>query len=61
MKRSVGYLPGELSVDPAITGAQILQYLGNLSGGVDQRYVKMVSEVKADGRTIFLSSHILPE
>ncbi|MDP2662521.1 MAG: hypothetical protein Q8R28_17515 [Dehalococcoidia bacterium] len=26
-----------------------------------QEFYKMVSEVKADGRTIFLSSHILPE
>ncbi|MDP2662520.1 MAG: ATP-binding cassette domain-containing protein, partial [Dehalococcoidia bacterium] len=42
VKRSVGYLPGELSVDPAMTGAQVIQYLGNLCGGVDQRYVKLL-------------------
>jgi ABC-2 type transport system ATP-binding protein len=118
VKRLVGYLPGEFTLDPALTGAQILTYLGNLRGGVDQAYVKqlverieldpsrrfreysrgnkqkvglvqafmhrprllifdeptsgldplnqqefyrMVAEVKADGRTVFLSSHNLPE
>jgi ABC-2 type transport system ATP-binding protein len=118
VKRSIGYLPGEFNVDPAMTGAQIIAYLGNLRGGVDQSFVKhlvarlefdpgkrfrdysrgnkqkvgliqafmhrprllildeptggldplnqqefaaMVAEVKADGRTVFLSSHILPE
>jgi ABC-2 type transport system ATP-binding protein len=118
VKRLIGYLPGEFNVDPAMTGAQIIAYLGNLRGGVDQSFVKyllarleldpgkrfrdysrgnkqkvgliqafmhrprllildeptggldplnqqefaaMVAEVKADGRTVFLSSHILPE
>jgi ABC-2 type transport system ATP-binding protein len=118
VKRLVGYLPGEFALDAALTGAQILQYLGNLRGGVDQAYLKalverleldpsrrfreysrgnkqkvglvqafmhrpkllimdeptsgldplnqvefyrMVAEVKADGRTVFLSSHNLPE
>ena len=118
VKRLIGYLPGEFNVDPALTGAQIIEYLGNLRGGVDQHEVKhlverlefdpgkrfrdysrgnkqkvgliqafmhkprllildeptggldplnqqefsaMVSEVKAEGRTVFLSSHILPE
>jgi ABC-2 type transport system ATP-binding protein len=114
----VGYLPGEFTFDPALTGAQILAYLGNLRGGVDQSYLKqliqrldldttrkfrhyssgnkrkvgliqafmhrprllildeptsgldplnqqefmrMVAEVRAEGRTVFLSSHILAE
>ena len=117
-KRLVGYLPGEFSFDPRMTGAQILTYLANLRGGVDQAYLtrlverleldptrrfrdysrgnkqkvglaqafmgkprllildeptsgldplnqqefyKMVAEVRAEGRSIFLSSHILPE
>ncbi len=38
--RSVGYLPGEFSFDPAMTGAQILSYLGHLHGGVDHAYLK---------------------
>jgi ABC-2 type transport system ATP-binding protein len=118
VKRLVGYLPGEFALDPALSGAQILQYLGNLRGGVDQTYLRqlverleldptkrfreysrgnkqkvgliqafmhrprllildeptsgldplnqqefyrMVAEVKAQGRTVFLSSHNLPE
>jgi ABC-2 type transport system ATP-binding protein len=118
VKRLVGYLPGEFSLDPALTGAQILQYLGYLRGGVDQPYVRrlverleldptrhfreysrgnkqkvglvqafmqrprllildeptsgidplnqqefyrMLAEGKAEGRTVFLSSHNLPE
>src|SRR6266699_6128481 len=118
VKKLVGYLPGEFSVDPGLRGAQIIEYLGHLRGGVDQAYVralaerlgfdpskrfreysrgnkqklglvqafmhqprllildepssgldprnqqefyKMVAEVHAGGRTVFLSSHILPE
>lgn len=118
VKRLVGYLPGELSLDPNLTGGQILEYFGNLRGGVDQTYLKqliarmgldptrkfrqyssgnkrkigivqafmhrprllildeptngldplnqqefdrMVNEVREEGRTVFLSSHILNE
>ena len=118
IKKMVGYLPGELSLDPGLTGGQILQYFGHLRGGVDQAYVKelikrfeldpdrkfrhyssgnkrkvgliqafmhrprvlvldeptngldplnqqefarMVAEVRAEGRTVFLSSHFLAE
>jgi ABC-2 type transport system ATP-binding protein len=118
VKKLVGYLPGEFAFDPGLRGAQIIEYLGHLRGGVDQAYLrslverlgfdpskrfreyshgnkqklglvqafmhkprllildeptsgldplnqqefyKMVAEVRADGRTVFLSSHILPE
>jgi ABC-type multidrug transport system ATPase subunit len=118
IKRLIGYLPGELSLDPNLTGGQILEYFGHLRGGVDQPYLKqliarlgfdpsrkfrqyssgnkrkigliqafmhrphllildeptngldplnqqefdrMVKEVRDDGRTVFLSSHILTE
>jgi ABC-2 type transport system ATP-binding protein len=118
VKHQVGYLPGELAFDPALTGAQILAYLGHLRGGVDQTFVaglaerleldlgrrfrhyshgnkqkvglvqalmhrprllvldeptqgldplnqqefyRMIREVEAEGRTVLLSSHILPE
>ncbi len=118
IKRLVGYLPGEFSFDPGLTGAQIIAYLGNLRGGVDQAYVRalverldldpskrfraysrgnkqkvglaqafmhcprllildeptggldplnqqefyaLVAEARAEGRTVFLSSHNLPE
>jgi ABC-2 type transport system ATP-binding protein len=118
IKRLVGYLPGELALDPNLTGGQIFEYFGHLRGGVDQTYLKqlidrlgldptrkfrqyssgnkrkvglvqafmhrprllildeptngldplnqqefdrMVREVRDDGRTVFLSSHILTE
>ena len=118
IKRLVGYLPGEPSLDPNLTGGQILEYFGHLRGGVDQTYLKqliqrldldpsrkfrqyssgnkrkvvliqafmhrprvlildeptngldplnqqefntMVKEVRDEGRTVFLSSHILSE
>jgi ABC-2 type transport system ATP-binding protein len=118
VKRALGYLPGELALDPNLTGGQILAYFANLRGGVDRTYLeglvarldldptrrfrqyshgnkqkvgliqafmhrprllildeptsgldplnqhefdRMVAEVRADGRTVFLSSHILSE
>jgi len=118
VKKLVGYLPGEFTIDPGLRGSQIIEYLSNLRGGVDQKFVrelverlgfdprkkfreysrgnkqklglvqafmhkprffildeptsgldplnqqefyKMVAEVHAEGRTVFLSSHILPE
>ncbi len=118
VKRLIGYLPGELALDPDLTGGQILEYFGHLRGGIDQTYLKqliarldfdptrkfrqyssgnkrklgllqafmhrprlvvldeptngldplnqqefsrMVKEVRDDGRTVFLSSHILTE
>jgi ABC-2 type transport system ATP-binding protein len=49
VKKLVGYLPGEFTLDPALTGAQILQYLGHLRGGVDQAYLrKLVERVELD-------------
>ena len=39
-----GYLPGELSLYPRLTGRETLRYLANLRGGVDWRYVSELSE-----------------
>ncbi len=118
VKRMLGYLPGELALDPNLTGGQILAYFANLRGGVDRanlerlisrldldasrrfrhyshgnkqkvgliqafmhrprllvldeptsgldplnqhEFGQMVAEVRAEGRTVFLSSHILSE
>jgi ABC-2 type transport system ATP-binding protein len=118
VKRIIGYVPGEPSLDPNLTGGQILEYLANLRGGVDQAYLKklverfdldtsrkfrqystgnkrkvvliqafmhrprvlildeptsgldplnqqefeaMVREARAEGHTVFLSSHVLSE
>jgi ABC-2 type transport system ATP-binding protein len=118
IKRLIGYVPGEPSLDPGLTGGQILEYFAHLRGGVDQAYLKqlvkrldldtsrkyrqyssgnkrkvvliqafmhrprvlvldeptngldplnqqefgrMVKEVREEGRTVLLSSHILSE
>src|SRR6266516_3267106 len=118
VKRLLGYVPSEPSLDPNLTGGQLLEYFGHLRGGVDQAYLKqlikrldldpsrkfrhyssgnkrkvvliqafmhrprvlildeptngldplnqqefdrMVKEVRDEGRTVFLSSHILSE
>src|SRR5216684_7303854 len=42
IKRLVGYVPGEPSLDPNLTGGQILEYFGRLRGGVDQAYLKQL-------------------
>jgi ABC-2 type transport system ATP-binding protein len=118
IKRFVGYVPGEPSLDNNLTGGQILEYFANLRGGVDKAYLKslidrfdldtsrkfrqystgnkrkvvliqafmhkprvlildeptsgldplnqqqfdaMVAEARQEGRTVFLSSHVLSE
>jgi ABC-2 type transport system ATP-binding protein len=118
VKRIIGYVPGEPSLDPTLTGGQILEYFANLRGGVDRGYQKqlierldldtsrkfrqystgnkrkvvliqafqhkprvlildeptsgldplnqqvfdaMVKEAREEGRTVFLSSHVLSE
>ena len=40
IKRFVGYVPGEPSLDPNLTGGQILEYFSRLRGGVDGAYLK---------------------
>lgn len=44
VKRRVGYLPGELSLFPSLTGGQLLEYLGNLRGGVHHAHVAELAE-----------------
>jgi len=39
-----GYLPGELSLYPTLTGRETLRYLANLRGGVDWDYVSELCE-----------------
>jgi ABC-2 type transport system ATP-binding protein len=41
--RDTGYLPGELALDPRLTGRQILTYLANLRGGVDLAYAERLA------------------
>jgi ABC-2 type transport system ATP-binding protein len=116
--RRIGYIPGEFALYDRLTGGQTIEYFGNLRGGVDAAYRKMlmdkldvdpsrkfkeyskgnkqkiglvialqhrpdlllldeptsgldplvqqtfyslVQEAQAEGRTVFLSSHILSE
>lgn len=116
--RAIGYLPGELAMWPELTGAENLEYLARLRGGVDTAYLaqllerldvdatrrfreysrgnkqkvglvqafmhrprvllldeptsgldplvqnvfhELVREATAEGRTVFLSSHVLSE
>ena len=118
IKRQIGYVPGEPSLDPNLTGGQLLAYFANLRGGVDRAYLKslvdrfeldvgrkfrhyssgnkrkvvliqafmhrpqvlildeptngldplnqqefarLVRETRGEGRTVFLSSHVLSE
>jgi ABC-2 type transport system ATP-binding protein len=44
VKRLVGYVPGEPSLDGNLTGGQILEYFAHLRGGVDQKYLKQLVE-----------------
>lgn len=41
--RLVGYLPGELALEPRLTGRQLLTYLGNLRGGVEWSFVEQLA------------------
>ncbi len=42
IKKLIGYVPGEPSLDPNLTGGQILEYFANLRGGVDRAYLKQL-------------------
>ena len=36
--RSVGYVPGDVSLWPQLTGAEVLELVGSIAGGVDTAY-----------------------
>ncbi|HEX2913053.1 MAG TPA: ABC transporter ATP-binding protein [Chloroflexia bacterium] len=44
IKRFTGYLPGEFSLYPNLTGAQTLKYFANLRGGVEWKRIKELAE-----------------
>jgi ABC-2 type transport system ATP-binding protein len=44
IKKLVGYSPGEPALDPNLTGGQILEYFGHLRGGVDQAFLKQLTQ-----------------
>ena len=54
IKKMVGYVPGEPSLDPNLTGGQILEYFANLRGGVDRDYLKrLIARLELDTRKKF--------
>ena len=44
VRARVGYLPGELRVDPAYTAEDLVRFFGSLAGGVDGRHVRTLAE-----------------
>ncbi|MEE4275808.1 MAG: ABC transporter ATP-binding protein [Thermoleophilia bacterium] len=44
IRRRIGYLPGEYTLYPRLTGAETLEYLGNLRGGVDRAKVRTLAQ-----------------
>ena len=49
IRKSVGYLPGELALFDDMTGGDMLTYLGNIKGGVDWNYVRgLADRLEAD-------------
>lgn len=44
IKKHIGYLSGDVALYPKVTGAQLLEYLGYLQGGVDKKYLNELVE-----------------
>jgi len=44
IRRSIGYVPGDLAMYPNLTGRDTITYFANLRGGVDWRYVDELAE-----------------
>lgn len=42
IRRRVGYLSGDMTTDPGLTGAQYLDFASNLHGDVDKDYTKVL-------------------
>lgn len=42
--REVGFMPGELSLYENLTGGELLEYFGNLRGGLDRAYATELAE-----------------
>ena len=44
LRQHIGYLPGDLSLYPTLTGRETLTYFANLRGGVDWNYVDALAD-----------------
>ena len=44
IRRRIGYLPGDLRLDPAYTAADVVDLFGALRGGVDRKWVATLTE-----------------
>ena len=44
VRRRIGYLPGELSLDPRHTARDVFEFYGALRGGVDETFVDSLAE-----------------
>tara|TARA_A100001037_G_scaffold306337_1_gene350824 strand:+ start:13061 stop:13999 length:939 start_codon:yes stop_codon:yes gene_type:complete len=44
IRKKTGYLPGEFSIYPNLTGSQILTFFSNIKNEYDERYVNVLAE-----------------
>ncbi len=44
IRRRIGYLPGDLHLDPTYSAADVIEFFGSLRGGVDRGWVDGLSE-----------------
>jgi ABC-2 type transport system ATP-binding protein len=44
IRQQIGYLPGELSLYPKLTGRQTIDFFARLRGGVDMAYVDELAQ-----------------
>lgn len=42
LRRRIGYLPGDLRIDPAMSGAEVFAWFAHLRGGIDRTRIKQL-------------------
>ncbi len=48
IRKNIGYLSGDVALYPKVTGAQLLDYLAKLQGGIDEKYLaKLIARFDA--------------
>src|SRR3712207_3889082 len=64
IRARVGNLPGEFALEDRMSGEELLRFFARLRGVEDldqEEFLEIIDEVKAEGRTVFFSSHVLSE